>query len=213
MTLPSFNIGLIDQFVRDQGQLVSWYSSIQCPNHRTDTGDPLQICSQCSGYGIIWKSPVSVQGFITSVDQRSNYDIPGWWAKGECVFSPPTSIKPSRYDKIVLQQLIENTEVRTRGDDDHISFMPNKIWEVIDTDNVQYSASDFTISEGSKIKGQRSIIWADDKGPAFGTRYSLKYDFKPEWLVFDIPLIRFANNVDLGRRVLLRRWDIAWVAA
>lgn len=210
---PQFDIGLVNQLVRDQGQEVFWHSSIKCPNHRIDTGDPLQICNLCSGYGVRWQEPYTVQGLITSVDHRVMFDAPGWWAKGECIFSPPTWIQPSRYDKVQFKQVIEQSEVRTRGTDDHISFIPIRIIQIIDVNGVEYDSDDVTVVEGSKIKGQRTIVWAVDAGPVTGTRYSIRYIFFPEWLVWDVPHIRFANNVDLGRRVLLRRFDLAWVGA
>lgn len=210
---PKFNLALIDQLVRDQGQAVLWYPSIKCPRHREDTGDPLQICPLCTGYGVIWQSAVPVTGLISSVDERVQYDMPGWWAKGECVFSPPIAIQPSRYDKVVFQQLIDQSEVRTKLDDDHITFIPARIKQIIDYNGTSYDPALVTITEGAMLKSQRNIVWASGEGPADGVRYAIRYEFYPEWLVWDIPHIRFADNADLGRRALLRRWDLAWSGA
>ena len=174
-------------------------------------------CELCSGFGYIYRKPVTLVGIVTGIRETKSQMEGGWAVPGDSIISVKMGTEISGGDQITFTwpQPITDGQVLIRGaghmndNSSRITLLEeieDRLWYNAesaiyceDEDGIEYhSGSDFTLN-GSKI-----IKWVGNK-PADGKAYTIKYNAYLEWLAFFPPEVRRDRDRDFGTRVSLRK--------
>lgn len=193
------------------------------------------FCPRCGQEGWLYRDPVLVLGMITGIRHQRNILDAGNYMPGDATFSPsPTQSgagcggvggrRIGAFDRITATwaEPVDDGHVLVRGagskataigiktsledDEDRIWYEPAKaIWCEDQNGVVYYESSDFVLGPGKIIK------WVGNR-PAFGVKYSIKYEAFFEWIVWQPPGERRDKNADnLGELVMLRKRHVIHV--
>lgn len=230
---------LLEGLIQDRGDQVIWETGVACPRCRKEDAvasfnernpsEAIRIreinCTNCHGYGFVYRNAVPVKGLVTQINAGNRQLIDaGLILPGDCVFSPSlaSGCEPQDMDRITfcVTDVLHEGQTIQRGAA-HLSnarLRPtdlleseDRLWYVgsggvvwcEDENNVVYSVdSDFQIIDNK-------IRWVG-KQPRLGIFYTIKYYYYPEWLVYASPLQRIDRARSLGVRVALRKKHIAY---
>lgn len=198
----------IDNFVREEGELVYHYAAIVCPC-QDDKGMPDPNCKLHELGGYRYVDGRQITGLITGIENRKELMASGLFLPADCLFSPLSEEKIAEHDKIVFTwPLPFSGDVVLRSDIedfDYLSYEADKAMVCIgDDENATryYEGVDFQL-DGKKIIWE----WEGKEGakPDVGTRYSIRYKAFIEWIAFIPPSNRVSHGFDIGDKVFLRR--------
>lgn len=212
----TFDYGAFDDLILYHGVTFVHFRAMRCPIGMVDKYDvrkPDNCELECSN-GFIYTEAKHITGVFTNSPVRENGQDYGWLDENTAQLTIPITydncdekIHITRYDRLYLcedtitVQNWELIEAHATGID-RLSFPAVNVIDLIDNRGIKYSSSDYTVTKGK-------IHWIGQKQPGQdpstgkGRIYSIRYDYRPYWLVKSLPHeIRVSQeNTDTGREV------------
>jgi len=197
----------VDRFVQDEGEQVRHLIGIKCWCHGAD-GQPDPNCTEHENGGWIYVDERKIVGLVTAISYHKEMMETGVFMPGDCVFSPLSDDKISEGDKIIFTWPLPYGQgdplVRGSSARDTLYYEATKAIFCIDEQKVRYKEGlDFRLA-GKSIEWDWNGKPDEGKKPAFGTRYTIKYQGYLEWIAFVPPITRISSGADMGEKVMLR---------
>ena len=197
----------VDNFVQEEGELVRHLIGIKCWCHGAD-GQPDPNCTEHEIGGWIYVDERKIVGLVTAISYHKEMMETGVFMPGDCVFSPLSDDKVSEGDKIIFTWPLPYGQgdplVRGSSGSDTLYYEATKAIFCIDERKVRYREGlDFRLA-GKSIEWDWNGKPDEGKKPAFGTRYTIKYQGYLEWIAFVPPITRISSGADMGEKVMLR---------
>lgn len=92
---------------------LSWEVASRCPCYTDDSKQPEWGCPKCSGIGVIFTPPVTIQGLFRSQDRWLSFRRQGELDHGEAQLTTPLDVRPGYTDRRVRDRL---TTLQAVGD-------------------------------------------------------------------------------------------------
>lgn len=211
-----------DKLIEDHGTPALWQRARYCPCFDSSTGQPRVNCPLCSRAhgipGILWAPATPTMVFAPSRGRKDEYDLLGAWMQGMLMMTFPTGKVPGHLDRIDLLKgvMVVNNEFHVRGELDPLGRSTERLRL-----GHALSIQDCLCADGENgeilrefVEGEDflanydngDIIWADGRGPAEGTRYSMRYAARPSFVCLS-PQSRDEGGTQQVYRSLFQRLD------
>lgn len=204
------------------------YSTLQKDGKLTQR---LANCKRCAGEMWLYREPVIINGFVTSIRSNTNPMTDGLLESGDLQFGSgyPSGgdkdrlpRKISLFDKLTATwpQPVDGGQIIVRSagskgiggqfttlepNEDKLWYEPHSAIWCEDENNVVYKEGDFILGPGRVIK------WVGNK-PVDGVKYTFKYNAYFEWIVFTNPQERVdKKGKDIGQSVSLKKKVVVFI--
>jgi hypothetical protein len=234
-----FNKALHEGLMRDRGTDMIHEIAILCTCRNGDPFSTLEkpsstnkylSCSKCGNEFWLYRDPVVVTGFTTSIRQNLNISPDAMLMPGDMMFGTgyPSNDYSGRtpriigmFDKLTATwpQPVDGGQVIVRGagskgkgaefttlaeNEDKLWYEPHSAIWCEDQNGVVYKEGDFRLGPG------RVITW-EGNAPAIGTKYTIKYSAFFEWIVFQPPQERIdRGGQDIGQSISLKKKHVVF---
>lgn len=207
-------------FVGNRGTPIVHEIGVKCPCLQMDGEGGLEgqadpNCSLCGGSSYLYRNPTNTVGIISNMSANRFWSMVSWVQPGDLLLSPhPDYRRLGDFDKIIVRMPTPVDDmVIKRGIATSLTPRPEGLkanedvlfWEAVrfealwveDQKGVAYKPGDYL------LRG-RKIEWIANQPPV-GTKYTVKYEGYPEYVVWTTPVERFDRSRLIGQRVMLRR--------
>lgn len=192
-TLPAdhFDALEFDALLASHGTPARWRKARRCPCVDPSSGQPSIVCPFCVVYpGLLWDDGAEIIVLAPGRQRRDVYDQAGMVMEGTITITFPSNVTPAHLDSIELLYavMLVNNEILERGRVDPLGRSAERVRmptvlavescdAILDGELVQYrSGTDFSVDADGIVS------WVG--GPPSGTRYSLRYQARPIYVVW-----------------------------
>jgi hypothetical protein len=199
-TRADFRPKEFERVLQQHGKFIIWRKAMLCPCIRAVTGQADLDCEDCDGSGYVYVDPLNIRAHMASFDSKTRlYEKFGLWVSGEVQVTTEATYRLNWRDSLEMRDdLMGFNEVIEKGNRHGV-----RSSLAVDTDSARYRIAHLT---KAMVRSGNSVIplevgyhlMVDDNGHVKwrapgnkivedGAFVSLRYDFKPVYIVISHP--------------------------
>lgn len=187
-----FDAAEFDALIAEHGVPALWRRARACPCVGED-GQPEIACAFCSDLpGYFWDAGVELRVLAPGRQRRDEQQDIGQLMAGMVQITFPSTFTPGHFDRVefLAATMVINNERLRRGALDPAGRSQERL-RIRPSLGVEYCAAivgDALVAyaEGTdfSVGADGSIAWVPGRGPAAGTRYTLRYHARPTFIIW-----------------------------